>query len=147
VLAPGQQAAVALVLRAPERTVTERYMPAWIPWASLGVGAAVLGAGSWVNRRADDKAADFNQAFLDKCPRGCERVEAPELYTRLDDAQSERRNALRLYVTGAAAVTIGAALLYVNRERVVRLDGREGTLSVTPVLAPHAAGVSARIRF
>lgn len=147
VLAPGQRAAVALVLHKPERTVTVRYMPAWIPWASLGVGAAVLGVGRSVEQRADRKTADFNEAFHDKCPRGCEREEAPELYVRFDDARSEQRDALRLYMAGAAALTISAALLYVNRERVVRRDALEDTVSVNPMLMPDAAGISAQIRF
>jgi hypothetical protein len=111
------------------------------------VGATVLGVGRYVEQRAEQKTAEFNQAFFDKCPRGCERVEAPELYVRLDDAQSERRNALRLYVAGSAALTISAALLYVNRERVVRRGARDDTLSVTPVLMPGAAGMSAQVRF
>ena len=147
VVSAGERSAVALVLHKPERTMTVRYMPAWIPWASLGVGAAVLGVGRYVEQRADQKTADFNQAFRDKCPRGCEREEAPELYVRLDDAQSERRNALRLYMTGAAVLTMSAALLYVNRERVVRRGALDDTVSLIPVLAPDAAGMSARIRF
>jgi tetratricopeptide (TPR) repeat protein len=147
VVSAGERGAIALMLQRPERTETERYLPAWIPWASLGVGAAVLGMGNYMQRRADRASDAFNRAFQGECPRGCEPDDAPEIQRGLDDAQSQRRNAVRLYVAGGAIVTLGAALLYINRERVVRREAREDELAVTPMFGPRTVGVHAWIRF
>jgi hypothetical protein len=146
VLAPGQRAAVALVLHAPERTVTVRYMPAWIPWVSLGVGAAVLGVGGYVDHQASDALAAFDVDFNRRCPRGCTEIEAPGFDGRLAGIGREQAVARGLYAAGGAVIMVSAALLYVNRERVERRTA-DGTVSMMPMAAPDALGLTARVRF
>jgi hypothetical protein len=146
VLAPGQRAEVALVLHKPDRTVTVRYIPAWIPWASLGVGAAVLGVGGYMNRQVSDALTAFDDDFNGRCPRGCTEIEAPGFDERLARIGRKQAVARGLYAGGGAAVMVSAALLYINRERVVR-RADEDTISVMPMAGPDALGLTARVRF
>jgi hypothetical protein len=146
VLAPGQRVAVALVLHEPERTVTVRYMPAWIPWVSLGVGAAVLGVGRYVDHQASGALAAFDVDFNRRCPRGCTEIEAPGFDARLARIGREQTVARGLYAGGGAVVMVSAALLYLNRERVER-RADDDTISMMPMAAPGALGLAARVRF
>lgn len=146
VLAPGQRAEVRLVLHAPQRTVTVRYMPAWIPWVSLGVGAAVLGVAGYVDRQALDALAAFDDDFNRRCPRGCTEIEAPGYEARLARIGREQAVARGLYMAGGVVVMGSAALLYVNRERVER-RADDGAISVMPMAGPEILGLTARVRF
>lgn len=146
VVSAGERMEVALALRLPERPVTERYMPAWVPWASLAAGAAALGAGRYLDGRADDRAARFDEAFHGECPRGCDIAAFPALDRQLADAEAARRAALGLYITGGVVVAVSAALLYINRERVVRRAEPGSAVSVAPMLGARAAGLTARAR-
>lgn len=146
VLAPGQRAAVALVLHEPGRTVTVRYMPAWIPWVSLGVGAAVLGVGGYVDSQATDALTAFDTDFNRRCPRGCTEIEAPGFDARLARIGRKQAVARGLYATGGVVIMVSAALLYMNRERVEqRVD--DDTISVMPMAGPEALGLTARVSF
>jgi tetratricopeptide (TPR) repeat protein len=147
VLAPGQQATVALVLQRPARTVTERYMPAWIPWASLGLGAAVLGVGGYFDRASNRSLTAFDGLVTERCPRGCTPEIAPELAPRHASAERERHAALGFYLAGGVVLAGSAALLYINRERVVSRATDESSVSFQPWLAPDSAGIAAQGRF
>lgn len=146
VLAPGQQVTIALTLQRPARTVTVRYMPAWIPWASLGLGAAVLSAGGYMDRQASDALTLFDQDFNGRCPRGCSEIEAPGFDGRLARIGREQTVARGLYIVGGATVMVSAALLYINRERVERRTD-DDAISVLPMAGPDALGLTARMRF
>jgi hypothetical protein len=136
-----------VVLRRPARTVTERYLPVWTPWVTLAAGAVVIAGGNYLQRRADDEAVVFNRGFGDICPRGCDPERAGELTGQFTDAESGQRNALRMYIAGGVIAATGAALLYINRERVVQRSDPEPSLSLAPLLAPGAGGLSARLCF
>jgi hypothetical protein len=126
--------------------VTVRYIPAWIPWASLGVGAAVLGVGGYMDREASDALTAFDVDFNRRCPRGCTEVEAPGFDARLARIGRDQDVARGMYIAGGAVVVVSAALLYVNRERVVRRTD-DDTISMTPLAGPGALGLTARVRF
>jgi tetratricopeptide (TPR) repeat protein len=146
VVSPGERSTIALALRRPERTVTVRYMPAWIPWASLGVGAAVLGVGGYVQQQASDELAAFDDDFNRRCPRGCTEIEAPGYEARLAGIGRDQAVARGLYIAGGTMVIAGAALLYVNRERVER-RADDGALSIMPTAGPGSLGMTARVKF
>jgi hypothetical protein len=71
------------------------------------------------------------------------------LKATLDHAYSWQWATRATYAMGGAAVATSIALLYLNRERIVRerrLDGVSDT-SLSPMLVPHGAGMSATMRF
>lgn len=147
VLSPGQRVAERIEMRRPLRPVTERYMPAWIPWATLGASAAVIAGGRLVQNRADERAAAFNEVFDELCPRGCNEEATVIVAPQLADAEGRQRNALRLYVAGAAMAATSVALLYINRERVVQRAEPDERISLEPVLDRGTRGVRVRVRF
>ena len=122
VLSAGQRAEETITLKRPLRTVTERYMPAWVPWATLAASAALAAGGRVVQRRGDEQAVTFNQLFGDLCGRGCNDENRAAVAPSLAAAERHQRNALQLYIGGAALAVSAAALLYLNRERVVRRE-------------------------
>lgn len=146
-LSPGQRAELTLVLRAPDRIETERHGPAWVPWASMAAGAALISMGSYLDWRSSQALDDFDADFNQRCPRGCTDTEVPDLTSRLDSTETAKSVALGLYVGGGLVLAGSAALLYVNRERVVRTQVRDGGLSLAPVLRPDSVGITARSRF
>jgi tetratricopeptide (TPR) repeat protein len=147
VVSAGERNAVALVLQRPAHTVTERYLPAWIPWASLGLSAAVLGVGGYFDRSSQRSLAAFDALVTERCPRGCTPDIAPELPPRHASAERERHLAQGLYLTGGIVLAGSAVLLYLNRERVVSRPEPDDSLSFQPWLAPDGAGVAAQGRF
>ncbi|ACY13681.1 conserved hypothetical protein [Haliangium ochraceum DSM 14365] len=146
VLSPGQRVAERIAMRRPLRPVTERYMPAWIPWATLGASAAVFAGALYVDDRASSQLALFNDVFPGECPRGCPEEVAPDRTAEIDRAQGTRTNAVRLYVAGGIIAATGVTLLYLNRERVVQRE-QPGDIAAMPILGRGVAGVSARVRF
>jgi hypothetical protein len=146
VVSAGERARVTLVLQRPVRTVTERYMPAWIPWASLGLGAAVLGVGGYYDGQASASWASFDDYVEARCPAGCTDIEAPEVAPRRAQATRDTRMTQGFYVAGGVVLAGSAVLLYVNRERVVRLTV-EDSISILPMVAPDGAGITAQGHF
>ena len=144
-LTAGQTLEVDLVLERPPETKTERYLPAWIPWATTATGLAVVAGALTIDRQANADIERFGQVFSDTCLRGCDPVDEPDIKHQLDSARRLRTNAIRLYVAGGALTAAGITLLFFNRERLIKptLD----TVSLTPLLAPEAAGVNARLVF
>jgi hypothetical protein len=147
VVSAGERARVALVLQRPVRTVTERYMPAWIPWASMGLGAAVLGVGGYHDRASRRSAGVFDELVTGRCPRGCTPEIAPELPPGHAGAERDRLTAQGLYLAGGIVLAGSAVLLYVNRERVVNQPVENDALSLHPWVAPDSAGITAQGRF
>jgi hypothetical protein len=141
VISPGERIEVQMRLRMPERVATERYAPAWAPWAGMGVGVALISTGAYFDWRSSADLAAYKEDFNAHCPRGCTDVETPELTDHWRDTEAGKHTALGFYVVGGALVMGSAVMLYVNRERVVRAEARPDTLSMAPVWSPHAAGL------
>jgi hypothetical protein len=147
VISAGERAAIALALQRPVRTRTVRYMPAWIPWASLGLGAAVLSVGGYYDRTSSRSLAAFDELLTERCPRGCTPDIAPDLPPRHASAERERHVAQALYLAGGVVLVGGAVLLYLNRERVESRPDPAEPLVFRLWLAPDSAGVAAQGRF
>lgn len=147
VVSAGERMEVALTLRLPERTVTERYMPAWIPWASLAAGATALGAAGYYDRQSSRALSAFDARVTERCPRGCTTIVEPDLTPRHNRAERQRHIAQGLYIAGSVVVVGSAVLLYLNRERVVSRQAPERPISILPLMSPSVAGVAARGRF
>jgi tetratricopeptide (TPR) repeat protein len=147
VISPGERIEVEMRLRMPERVETERYMPAWAPWAGMGVGVAVVAVGGYLDWDSTQALQEHDDTFDRDCPRGCTTAEAEELASWLSRADSKKRAALGLYIGGGALAVGSAILIYVNRERVVRTEVQPGAVSVTPVWSSTMAGISLSVGF
>lgn len=153
VLSAGERAEVRLSPGTPTRLGTERYMSGWIPWASLGAGAALLLTAGYLDWHSSAGITDFDADFNTRCRRGCTENEVPDLAARLSRAEAEKRAALGLYIAGGALVVGSAILVYANRERVVRTRAvrtrleRDPGITWIPIASPDRVGVAAELRF
>jgi hypothetical protein len=141
-LSPGQRTEVSLRLRRPDRIETERYMPAWAPWAGMSAGVALIAAGGYLDWRSSAELNAYKGDFGAQCPFGCTEVEAPELIDQGRGTEAGERTAVGLYIAGGAVLMGSAIMVYVNRERVVRSEARPDAVSLRPMWSPHAAGLS-----
>lgn len=99
-----------------------------------------------MDRQASDALAAFDVDFNRRCPRGCTEIEAPGYEARLARIGRKQAVARGLYMSGGAVVMAGAALLYINRERVER-RADDDAISVMPMAGPDALGLTARVKF
>lgn len=152
VLDPGDSKQVTLAPQYPEYLATTRRWSPWVPWAVMGAGATAMLFGVALDLKSAADFDEFDSGFDMVCggSLGCLPAELPaKLQRQLDQAVNQRWLARGVYLVGGLTVASGAVLLYLNRERLERRRGQiEPTrMSFSPVLAPDAAGVSARLRF
>jgi hypothetical protein len=99
--------------------VTYRH-PRWIPWTVLGAGSAIaIGGGVGFYLSGKSRMADFSEAFLRECPRGCEADLSmhPELADQRDAARFRYTLATASLIAGGAIAITGAVWAIVNRPR------------------------------
>lgn len=152
VLNPGDSKRVTVTPQLPEHLATVRRWPQWIPWAVAGAGAVVLAGAGVMDHRSSRLFDQFDAGFGVECPGyiGCQAGKVPiELRAQLDGARTWQWAARATYLVGGLAVTTSAALLFLNRERIVRerRPAETGDMSWHPMLTPQGAGVSAHLRF
>lgn len=147
---PGEELTIELRLYKPDRVFTVRKWAAWKPWVVVAGGAALLGASSYLDYNSTQGFNEFDTAFDERCPMGCSEDQIPpDFATQLDSSRTQQNISRITYVLGGLAFTTGVALLYINRERVIREKGdREApTVTVTPVVGPKDVGVATTVRF
>jgi len=140
-LEPNAVTTIELVLKVKERGRTVRRMPRWVPWAVIGLGAAVGGAGVFTALGAGDKFADYDKG-VDTCGSemggGC----APgtpkynDLVALKDDAESQQRLGHVIIGVGGAVVVGGLILVVINQPRLV------GGPTVSPSVGKESAGAT-----
>lgn len=145
VLPAGTQGAVTVVMSV-DGIFEKRRWAAWKPSAVLGAALALGVAGaalSWDARWQVDAARDDLAALCDRQP-----ICAPLTPSGYQRARWQHRIATGAMITAGTAAAAGLVLLFVNQPRAYRTENREeGRLQLVPMAAPHAAGVSARLRF
>jgi hypothetical protein len=152
VLDPGSRKIVTLAPQLPLHLSTTRRWPQSLPWAVAGAGVMALGGAGIMDQRSSTLFDRFDRGFDQLCPGafGCmDQQISGELRAPLDHARTWQWAARATYVAGGLTVATSAALLYLNRERIVherRPDG-SGRVSLNPMLMPHGAAVSAQLRF
>ncbi|MCG8420545.1 MAG: PEGA domain-containing protein, partial [Proteobacteria bacterium] len=155
-LNPGDRRRFSPVLPALDRVRTERYMPAWAPWASLVGAVATVGGAIYMDRRAERAMERFDIDFNGnpRCSaRGCYDDEEREQADQFERAERQRNVAAGMYVVGSAALVGSAVLLYINRERIISRPERThpnaaNDVAILPMTrAGYPAGIQARIRF
>lgn len=155
VVNPGDHQRVTLVPQLPESLTTVRRWPRWIPWAAVGASTVVLAGGAALDWHSSVLFDAYDREANETCPgsTGCEDANLPPaLRARLGRAELEQWLARGIYVAGGLTLATGTALLYLNRERLVRRQGPVETppsssISLRPMFAPRGAGVSVRVRF
>lgn len=152
VLNPGDSKRVTVTPQIPEHLATVRRWPEWIPWAVAGAGAVTLAGASIMDWHSTRLFDNFDREFdaLCRMSNGCKEDRIPDpLQSRLDQAYAWQWAARATYAVGGLTVATSAALMFINRERIVRerrLD-ETGPVSLSPMLIPHGTGVSASLRF
>jgi hypothetical protein len=151
--APGERVRVELHVRYPDKVIATRRWAAWKPWAVVGASAGFFAGAAYFDRRAGRKFDRFGSAFSQQCPEGCDQGQVPVSWTEdLQRAQTDRDVAVAGYVTGGLVLAAGAILIYLNRERVIRVAADEDAdtwtmITIMPVLVPRGAGIGAGIHF
>ncbi len=147
-LPPGRVTAESVTLRSlssiPTRTV--RRWPVWQPWTVLaaGAGAVLVGVPFLLDAKSNYGTVDGEIARA--CPSGCPASQLPpSVESARSRARLENDVAVGLFVAGGAVVVTGVTLLILNQPRVE--EAPAWRVSVAPILAPGAAGVSASLRY
>ncbi|XXX75527.1 hypothetical protein WMF30_48545 [Sorangium sp. So ce134] len=122
--------------------ITERRWAPWVPWATLGAGAAlgVAGAGLWWQADVHHREADR------RLGGGCDPWCAPSSRDEYDRSVVENQLAIGAFVAGGAAVITGTVLLLMNGPQSHRTEDRGGVqIELLPALSGDVAGLSARL--
>lgn len=168
-LPKGQVTEMDLKLTAVEtETKYTRVMDAWKPWLVFGAGAAVLAAGGIFSWQASSGFDEYDKAIevcsassetpiLDDLQRptgGSTFACVPDKSTQDKKSSAETMQTLSTvsYIVGGVTLATGIVLLYINRERPVKVEvpveeEESPPVSVLPVIGPDGAGVEATVRF
>jgi hypothetical protein len=153
VMNPGDSKHVTVAPQLPEHLLTVRRWPQWIPWAVAGAGVVALAGASTMDWHSTRLFDQFDRDFGMQCPgtnNGCSDTEIPgPLRVQLANAYGWQWAARTTYAVGGLTLAASAALIYLNRERVVRerIMDESTIMSFSPMLMPHHVGVSALLRF
>lgn len=143
-LPPG--AGLALAVRGRREMVAR-----WMPWALVGAGAAVGGAGGLLHWRASVDMDRFDENIASLCPEeepcSDDAPGAPVWLMRR--AYREQRVAVAAYAAGAGIAVAGLVLMWLNPERSFLSEQRRTPWkpSLTPLIAPASAGMSVSASF
>lgn len=149
VASPGEELAIDLRLTKPDQVLTVRKWAAWKPWAVVAGGVVLLGGAAYFDVQSSRGFDDFDADFSMRCPTGCPDSQVPDVVPRLEEAELQQKISLTTYAIGGAVLATGAILLYINRERIVRLAGDSDakSISLIPTVSHQAALVDVHLRF
>lgn len=144
-LVAGRQTNVDLRLTHEHGTRMVRRWSTWKPWAVVGGGGALLGAGALSYVIAANSFAAYDRGVEWACPAGCDAM----MFASLDGlhrtkarAETEQTVAFSLFVAGGVATIAGAIAVMMNQPR---LQGEAGRAA--PVVTPNAGGATVALRW
>lgn len=118
-----------------------------IPWAVVGVGAALIGGSLALHFNARDAFHRYDQgiaACVNSATGGC--TPSLQLSQSRSAADSMQTYAIAGYVVGGVALAVGAWLVSFNRLQAFRTSG--GTVATfVPLLTPAGGSASVRVTF
>jgi hypothetical protein len=150
----------------------ERVFDAWIPWVVLGTGLAIVGGGAVLHWQSGESFNDFDSAVL-----ACTGVTPSQFFlngsgetvthevggsaigqcspgsamtSKNDQGSLFQTLGFVAYGVGGAAIVTGIVLAVINRERPIFEESPESdapSVSITPIIGPESAGISATIGF
>lgn len=139
----GKEASGRLALGV-DAVVTRQRWPAWVPWATIGAGAAlgVVGGGLMWHSGTSHRSTD---ARLQKeCVPSC----APSDSDEYGASVLENQLGIGALIAGGATVVTGTVLLFLNRPQSYRTEDPGGVkLELRPAASLGGAGLSARLVF
>lgn len=169
VLPKGQKTEISLTLIELESvTKYTRVMDAWKPWVVVGSGAVGLIAGGLFTWQASKSFEDYDKAIEICNAESAISIVAPDGGDTGGDvpsaggcvptkAMKDKESSGKLfqtlsivsYVAGGATLATGIVLLYINRERPIKVEVpvEEPPVTFVPVIGPDGAGVTATMRF
>jgi hypothetical protein len=136
---------------APNMLVAEREpdrrWPMWMPWAVVGAGAVVTGAGGLLYNSASREYTSYDKAFDAVCRQGCTDDDNRSLAGRRSRAQTLETSSRISMVVGGATIATGAVLLFLNHLGAPTSERAAARTFVVPTLSPGAAGIAAGFPF
>jgi hypothetical protein len=151
VLAPGKHKDVTIRLYKEDELVQrERRWPAWLPYAITSAGVALLATGTYFTYRQNHEVEDYNNATASPAcsvPGGCSTKGS--LSDSRDSANTYKTLSVTSLATGAAAITAGTIMIFMNTERTRRFtpQERDPVARVQPILTPSTMGIVGSARF
>ncbi|HYD40402.1 MAG TPA: hypothetical protein VEB43_06195 [Anaeromyxobacter sp.] len=156
----GQTVRLQLQLKTlAQLTETKRRWSAWKPWAVVGGGATVLGAGAALLVGGNEKIRQYDRQSKLECreEEGFCTSEPPALARLRKDGRVMQRAGVVAGAAGGAVLVTGAILVFANRGRshVRTYDEIEGAapapppprVEISPLVTPDAPGLAVRLRF
>lgn len=139
------------LFHAEDLVVYKRKFSAWVPWASMATGAAVVGGGVLLGVASQNAYQKFDQNVAGSgCPTGSLQC-APVLDQGDVKSQGDTLRTLSFvsYGVGGALVATGIVLLVVNKPVEERMtpDQLSRGVAVLPWASPNSLGLGARGRF
>jgi len=129
----GSQRHVNIHLRMRERIVATRLWDTWKPWAVVAGGALLVGAGVLLDLHSSSRFREYDRDFDRLCAGGCDEGQIPQsLADTLSAARTEQTLAVISYAAGGVVVAAGAVMLYLNRERFVRVTDTAASRTPSP---------------
>jgi hypothetical protein len=121
---------------------TKTRFATWQPWAVVGAGAVVLGAGVGLKFSASSLNNDYAAAARDKCALACTTEELTTGTLGTLDSSWRRRDKIAIATLAVGGVTLvgGAIFLLLNRPYSVEKK-RDGALSFIPQLGRDVRGL------
>ena len=150
-LAPGRIQVESIALVPGDGRPLARRWRTWMPWAVVGSGVAVAAIGVGMRRMSVNSYGAYDREFADACPAGCVQEEIPDPVRATGRrARLENGIAVGSFAAGAALVSAGGVLLFLNQPRPVSSEeqpGTERTAGFGAVPLDHGAGVVLTLPF
>ncbi|WP_437971336.1 hypothetical protein WMF04_19445 [Sorangium sp. So ce260] len=139
----GKEASGQIALSV-DAVVTRQRWATWLPWATLGAGAALSIAGGGLMWRAHAEHEATDRRLRNGCVPWCEALDG-DAY---NPSVFESGLAIGALVAGGATVITGTVLLFMNRPQSYRTADPGGVkIELRPAASPDAAALSARLVF
>jgi tetratricopeptide (TPR) repeat protein len=109
----------------------DRRWPWWAPWAVVGGGVVLGGAGAGIYVAARTERDRYDRAFAAMCPEGCAESTLPaDLLARKANARRNSGVAIGMWVTAGVLGITGGVMAVLNRP--YKLEERPAARAVTP---------------
>jgi len=109
----------------------DRRWPWWAPWAVVGGGVVLGGAGAGIYVAARTELKHYDQAFAAMCPEGCPESTLPaDLRARKANATRNSGVAIGMWVAAGVLGITGGVMAVLNRP--YKLEERPAARTATP---------------